>query len=243
MDFLLMSLIFSMVVKNVFALPSVSENHREKREEFDLDDAESFVHSLTALPLENNVPQEFLDASALPHEDLHGFSSYIPPASGYVQGDVHTTYGVPAPAPVHVQVPVHVPAPVHVPVAVPAPAVGVTVNKYAVLAPHLEIFRFLEAFVQFKNELIARLQQLINNNWDLILSIINFVLSKLQNLQGVFLILISFVRQILEFGLSLFSQFSINLPSVSVGVSGHADPLPSFNLNSVISAASGWLSG
>ncbi|KAF5280371.1 hypothetical protein FQR65_LT03180 [Abscondita terminalis] len=221
MNFSLQSLIVFVVVRNAFSLPSATDV-RENREDFDLDDAESFIQSLASLPLDSNLREELV--SAFPHE----FNSYAAPAHEYGVPEVPApTYGLPVSAPI----------------AVPAPAVGVTVNKYAVLAPHVEVFRFLEAFVQFKTELIARVQQLINNNWDLILTIINFVLGKLQNLQGVLLILISFLRQILEFGLSLLSQFSINLPSVSVGVSGHVDPIPSFNLNSVISAASGWFNG
>ncbi|KAF5280373.1 hypothetical protein FQR65_LT03182 [Abscondita terminalis] len=216
MEFLIVFLIFSMVVRNAFAIPSDSEI-RKKRQDFDWDDAESFIDSLSSLSFDDDVPHGYHDVSAFPHEDLHEFNSYALPAH---------SYGLPESAAV----------------AVPTLGVGINVDKHAVLQPHIELIRFLEAFLQFKTELIARLQHLLNDNWDLIISITNLVLGKLQNLQGFSLIFISILRQILEFALGLFSYFNINLPSIRVGVSGHVDQLPSFNLNSMISAVNDWLS-
>ncbi|KAK4883985.1 hypothetical protein RN001_000256 [Aquatica leii] len=151
MELLILSLIFSVMVSNTIAIPSHSKNHRE-RDEVDSDGAESYIQTLATLPLENNVPEELLDAASLPHEALHQFSSYVPPPTGYGPPAVPVpTYGVPEPT-------YGVPAPTYgLPVPVPHP-VGVTINKNVVLSPQVEIFRFIEAFLHFKTEIIARLQ-------------------------------------------------------------------------------------
>ncbi|KAK4882029.1 hypothetical protein RN001_005348 [Aquatica leii] len=133
MELLILSLIFSMIVSNIIAVPS--SNDRRKRDEFDSDDAESFIQALATLPFENTVREEFLDGSVFPQ------TVYGPPALP------SPTYGAPIPTPV---------------------GVGITIDKHAVLPPKVEIFRFLEAFLHFKTELIARLQLLINENWELL---------------------------------------------------------------------------
>ncbi|KAF5305078.1 hypothetical protein FQA39_LY09340 [Lamprigera yunnana] len=219
MDFVILPLIFSMVLSKIIALPTPTYDSNRRNNEG------PFFHNLATLSSENNIREDIFHQDALPHEELYSFTSYNA-----------------SPAPVQQYVAAVPPAPA---VAVKS-GLGVTVNKDIVLAPQVEIFRFLEAFVRFKTELLARLQHIINDNWELIRGVINVLIGKLQKLHGVALVFISILRQILEFAVNIFSSFSFNLPSIGVGVSGHTDPVhpsPNYGVQSILSTATNWLNG
>ncbi|KAF5305079.1 hypothetical protein FQA39_LY09341 [Lamprigera yunnana] len=222
MKFVILSLILLVIMNKIIALPSPS-HERQKRDDYDNIDVDSIIQSLSTYPLEDNVREALFDAASLPRDDVHGFSSYSAPI---VQEEPESHY-------------VSVAEPVHA-VGVES-GLGLTVNKNVVLAPQVEIFRFVEAFVLFKKELLARFQHIINENWELIRGVINMILGKLQKLQGATLVFISILRQILEFAVNIFSSFRINLPSISLGVSGHADsvhPSETYGVPSIFSLGS-----
>ncbi|KAF5280368.1 hypothetical protein FQR65_LT03177 [Abscondita terminalis] len=108
----------------------------------------------------------------------------------------------------------------------PQPSFGVSVNTQAVLAPTLEIIRFLEAFINLKSELQARFQSLLNENWDLGRAIINVIIGKLQKLQALLLKGVGLLRGLLEFVLNLFSNWSLTLPSLTLGATTPPHPIP-----------------
>ncbi|KAF5280370.1 hypothetical protein FQR65_LT03179 [Abscondita terminalis] len=108
----------------------------------------------------------------------------------------------------------------------PQPSFGISVNTQAILAPQLEIVRFLEAFLNLKSELIARFQSLLNENWDLIRAIINVIIGKLQKIQALLLKGVGLLRGFLEFVLNLFSNWSLTLPSLTLGATTPQHPIP-----------------
>ncbi|KAK4883986.1 hypothetical protein RN001_000257 [Aquatica leii] len=108
----------------------------------------------------------------------------------------------------------------------PQPSFGVSVNTQAVLAPQLEIIRFLEAFLNLKSEILARVQSLLNENWDLGRALINVIIGKLQQLQAFLLKGVSLLRSVLEFVLNLFSNWSLTLPSLTLGATTPLHPQP-----------------
>ncbi|KAK5648995.1 hypothetical protein RI129_003887 [Pyrocoelia pectoralis] len=181
--------------------------------EFDNDYAASESHDYHSLPLEDNVGNTLYNIASLPHDAHVPFNSYSAPI-----------------------LPVE---PAHV--AVPAP-VGLSVDTH-VLVPHVEVFRFIETFIQFKNELLARLQILINENWDLVRAIINLVIGKIQKLGGFTLVGISILRKVCEFALGLFGSWSINLPSISVGASTVVEPHATYGVPDVFTAATNFFNG
>ncbi|KAF5305077.1 hypothetical protein FQA39_LY09339 [Lamprigera yunnana] len=108
----------------------------------------------------------------------------------------------------------------------PQPSFGVSVNTQAVLAPQVEVIRFLEAFLNLISEILARLQNLMNENWDLVRAIINIIIGKVQKLQGFLLKGVGVLRTFLEFVLNLFSNWSLTLPSLTLGANIPQQPIP-----------------
>lgn len=104
------------------------------------------------------------------------------------------------------------------------------------LAPHAEILSLVESFIRLKGEVASRFYALVADNYDLIRSVYNVIISKISTLHSFSLVGIQVLRKIVEFAVQCLSQWEITVPSISFGASYESAPKPSYGTPGVSAA-------
>lgn len=92
----------------------------------------------------------------------------------------------------------------------------------SLLAPHAEILSLVESFIRLKGEVASKFYALVVDNYDIIRSVSNVLISKISTLHSFSLVGIQILRKIVEFAVDCLSQWEITVPSVSFGASASA---------------------
>lgn len=125
----------------------------------------------------------------------------------------------------------------------PQSSFGVAINSNALLAPKVEFLYLIESTINLVGDLLTNLQTKFNDNYEFFRAVVNFLISKASFVKTSLLKVVSFLRKVLQFALNIFNDFSITLPSITIGSQqGEVHPHITYGIPTVLSTTNNFTS-
>ncbi|KAF2883290.1 hypothetical protein ILUMI_22879 [Ignelater luminosus] len=100
---------------------------------------------------------------------------------------------------------------------IPQASYGVAINSQALLGPKVEFLYLIESTINLVGDLLSNLQAKFNDNYELFRAAVNFIISKSSFVKTSLLKVVTVLRKVLQFAYNIFNDFSITLPSITIG--------------------------